>query len=81
MKKLCGVPIFAAFAFAQPKQELWGVWITNVDNDILSRDVKNTQGMSYGLFQKLKNISSKIMEMSDILLIEPVNIDEICCLD
>jgi len=36
---------------------------------------------SLGLFQKLKNISSKIMEMSDILLIEPVSIDEICCLD
>lgn len=47
MKKLCGVPMFAAFAFAQPKPELWGVWITNVDNDILSRDVKNTQGMNY----------------------------------
>ena len=46
-KTLWTLLFFHACAFAQQTQELRGVWITNVDSDILTSNQKIAQGMDY----------------------------------
>jgi uncharacterized lipoprotein YddW (UPF0748 family) len=47
MTKFAMIILLTVFAAAQPKQELRGVWITNVDSDVLTSDVKIAQAMNY----------------------------------
>ncbi|MHB1048540.1 MAG: family 10 glycosylhydrolase [Bacteroidota bacterium] len=47
MKKIFLFVLLFGIAAAQPKQELRGVWITNVDSDMLTSDGKIAQAMNY----------------------------------
>jgi uncharacterized lipoprotein YddW (UPF0748 family) len=47
MNKIVLIMMVFVMAAAQPKQELRGVWITNVDSDVLTSDVKIAQAMNY----------------------------------
>ena len=47
MNKIVLFMMVCVMASAQPKQELRGVWITNVDSDVLTSDVKIAQAMNY----------------------------------